>query len=175
MITYDYVAECLNYISAVGRFVWKVRPRNHFSSDRGCKGFNTRLAGNTAGHHRKDNYVHIIIDNKAYKAHRLAWLLFHGAWPDGQIDHIDGDSSNNRIDNLRTATCSQNMCNKGRYSNNTSGCKGVSFVPSTKKWRARLQKEHKRRLVGEFNTFEEAAAACNTARTILHGEYARAA
>ena len=173
MTAYEYARECFAYDPDAGVLTWKVRPREHFTSDRGWKAANTYRAGAVAGHARKDGYVSLFIGGKAIKAHRLIWLLTHGEWPPGDLDHIDGDRANNRIDNLRVATRSQNARNKSRYRNNTSGYKGVDFVPSIRKWRARVQTGGIRKCVGEFDTPEEAASACAAARVKLHGEYAR--
>lgn len=173
MIDFEYVNACLSYSPETGELRWKHRPPEHFPSPRIQKGVNTRLAGTIAGHRRKDTYVQVILNLRPYKAHRLAWLLTYGEWPPGDLDHIDGDPGNNRLANLRIATLSQNACNRSRYRNNTSGYKGVSFVPSICKWRARVQAGGRRRCVGEFDTLEDAASACAAARAKLHGEYAR--
>lgn len=175
MMTYEYARECFAYDPDAGILTWKVRPRDHFNSDRSWKTTNTSRAGTVAGHARKDGYVNLFMGGKSIKAHRLAWLLTYGEWPPGDLDHIDGDPGNNKLANLRSATLSQNACNRSRYRNNTSGYKGVSFVPSICKWRARVQIGGIRRCVGEFGTLTEAANACVAARAELHGEYARAA
>ena len=84
-------------------------------------------------------YQIITIFNKRFLAHRLAWLLFYKEMPKGHIDHIDGNGLNNKIENLRLATQSENMQNKKTPSNNKSGYKGVSFCNMTKKWVARIR------------------------------------
>ena len=73
-------------------------------------------------------YTYISIYGKRYPAHRLAWLYIYGEWPPDQIDHIDGEPSNNRLDNLRLATNSENQQNRKIASNNTSGAKGVCKI-----------------------------------------------
>lgn len=97
--------------------------------------------------------------------HRLAWMLFHGVRiPEGaQIDHINGEKSDNRIDNLRLCTISQNMQNR-EYSK--SGMRGAVFHKSTGKWQASLRVH-----LGTFATQEEAANAYELAAKKLHQEF----
>ncbi len=104
------------------------------------------------------------------KMHRLIMGL-----PDGEIDHRDGNSLNNRRCNLRVATRSQNECNKGKPRNNTSGFRGVSFFKPHGKWKAQIVLNGKARHLGYFATPEEAHAAYVAARPIFHGEFAQGA
>ena len=78
-------------------------------------------------------YVLIGIANKNRKAHSLAWLYVHGEWPENEIDHIDGNGLNNRIDNLREVTTGENKRNKRLQKNNTSKCVGIYWYKPTKK------------------------------------------
>jgi RNase P/RNase MRP subunit p29 len=83
--------------------------------------------GDAAGRVNSEGYRAIKIDGGMYLAHRLVWFYFTGAWPKGQIDHIDGDRLNNRIENLRDVTNGVNSQNlKRAQSNNKTGCLGVS-------------------------------------------------
>lgn len=111
MLTKEYINECLTYEPNTGKFFWKKRPLEHFSSERQCKGFNTRYVGKEACHINYAGYLKVMIDHKTYRAHRLAWLITHGNWPKDQIDHIDRNRRNNRLANLREATQSQNLAN----------------------------------------------------------------
>src|SRR3954469_7645811 len=77
------------------------------------------------GSTRKDGYREIRIDYKSYLVHRLAWFYFYEQWPEGVIDHIDRNPSNNRIDNLRDVSISVNKMNSGNFAHNTSGSRGV--------------------------------------------------
>lgn len=92
-----------------------------------------------AGHLRKDGYRHIMIDGVPYLAHRLIWSYFNGYLsPEFEIDHRDGNPRNNRIENLRLATASQNQHNEKLPKNNKSGVKGISFHKQTGLWRAEV-------------------------------------
>jgi len=70
---------------------------------------------------------------KTYAAHRVAWFLHHGAWPMGEIDHINGNAQDNRIANLRDVTHKENTRNMKRRSDNTSGITGISYHTKIKK------------------------------------------
>ena len=94
--------------------------------------------------------------------------------PDGlDVDHRDGDGLNNRRNNLRKATTSQNICNQRIRSDNTSGLKGVS--PRYGKWQARITAHGKTRSLGWFPTPESAYAAYCKASLQMHGEFGRTA
>jgi hypothetical protein len=119
-------------------------------------------------------YYLIRVNNKVYRLHRLVWIYHNGDIPDEMIvDHIDGDKTNNRIENLRIATQNENMQNSKIRSNNTSGVKGVSWNKQIKKWRARIRICGKEFHVGYFHTKEEAEAAVIAARNNLHGDFSR--
>jgi hypothetical protein len=113
------------------------------------------------------------VDGRKYQAHRLAWLYVHGSWPRDLIDHIDGNSLNNRISNLREATRSENSRNRGATVKNQSGFKGVSWEKHLKKWRAKINVHGKRKHLGLFDSAELAHAAYCEAATQIHGEFAR--
>lgn len=129
-------------------------------------------AGQLAGHVKTTGYTAVRINNKEYKAHRIIYLLHHGSLPD-YIDHIDGNRSNNKIENLRPATINQNNWNSKRPSQNTSGLKGVCWNKRHKKWFARVQINGKQLFIGYFNNLSDAETAIRNARESHHGEYAK--
>jgi hypothetical protein len=100
----------------------------------------------------------------------LAWAIAYGTWPQ-QIDHQDRIRNNNRLDNLRLATASQNSLNRGVRKNNTSGFKGVSYAKQTGKWWARIVVNGSRQSLGLFNSAEEAARAYKAAEALHHKEW----
>jgi hypothetical protein len=126
-----------------------------------------------AGTKISTGYVGILINGKRYLAHRIAWALYHGAWPDDQIDHINGDKKDNRIANLREATNSQNGKNYGFNRANTSGVKGVSWCKYTNKWRAAIKVNKTRKCLGRYETKEQAAIARHIAEEKYLGEWRR--
>ena len=98
--------------------------------------------------------------------HRVIWAMVYGDWPKGQIDHIDGNGLNNRIQNLRDVTHSENQRNKRLQSRNKSGHSGVTWYKPTQKWQAFISVDGKQKHLGHFGTVEEAAAARVAAEAI---------
>lgn len=104
--------------------------------------------------------------------HRLVWEQVNGPIPEGfDVDHINGDKHDNRLENLRLATRSQNMCNRSKTTKNTSGLKGLSWDKHTGRWRSFLclrgHQTSKR-----FNCMLDAVAWLYRKRRELHGEFA---
>ena len=118
-----------------------------------------------------NGYVRIRINEKQYLAHRLVFLMHHGHLPQ-EIDHIDGNQSNNAIENLRPATHSQNLCNRGKQKNNTSGFKGVSWHKNKGRWIGRIRINGKLNHLGYFDTAEQAHEAYCQAAKQHHNEFA---
>lgn len=154
----------LLYDPSTGNFTWAPNCR-------------ARIAGRVAGSLHKKGYrqIQIVIGGKllGFKAHRLAWLFTHGEWPSEQIDHINGERDDNRIENLRLATPSQNMANRKLNANNAAGAKGVCFHKGAQRWRARLQVNGTRIHLGDFKNKEAAEIAYAVAAKMHFGDYAR--
>lgn len=171
----------LNYDPVTGVLIWRRRDPSMFadgkqSAAHRCGKWNSRYAGTVAGAlDRKRGYLLIVIGNGHYKAHRIAWLIMTGKWPKNHIDHIDGYPSNNRFANLREATNSENMLNRGMQSNNRSGVKGVFWECRRSKWCAQIKVRGKLHFIGYFpeDKLNDAAAAYAAAAKELHGEFAR--
>lgn len=119
----------------------------------------------------RDRYRLITIDGRQYRAHQLAWLYMTGKWCPLVIDHRDGDSSNNRWSNLRSATLSQSNANRRLHRNNSCGLKGVSRDRGG--WRATIHKDRQKHHLGVFPTPQEAHAAYAKEARKLFGEFAR--
>jgi len=130
-----------------------------------------RIAGTTSGRNQ------IRLNGQMRRAHRLAWLYVYGEWPDQkyQIDHINGDPSDNRICNLRKATPAQNQANSRRPKNNTTGFKGVTFDKKSGVYRAKIMVNYKTVHLGGFSTAEKAHEAYVKAANEFYGPFARAA
>jgi hypothetical protein len=120
------------------------------------------------------------VRRKHFLAHRLIWMLVHGPIPPGmEIDHIDHDHTNNRIDNLRLVTRKENMRNQARYPTNKTGVNGVRLLPHGR-YQARIHIDGHEKSLGNFKTLEEAAAARAAADRLYgfhpnHGKEVRAA
>lgn len=146
----ENIKRALHYDHVTGTFTWKysISPR--------------AIIGHTAGCIWRDKYnrQYIVIryNKQLYRAHRLAWILYYGTFPDGQIDHKNGDGLDNSIENLRVVTHRENSLNQRRRSTNKSGYTGVTWNAPTKSWRAVIMAHGKKIHLGLFTTKEQAAA-----------------
>ena len=164
MITQSRLKKFLTYDIETGNFTWNARSRKHFKTESAFGTWNTRFAGKPAGYEwtqkrARTSYLIIGIDGIQYRAHRLAWLYVHGKWPDNQIDHIDGNGLNNRLENLRDVTARENSINQKTPRDNTSGVKGVYWHKVGKKWVAQIMINGKVKYLGLFTTLAAAKAA----------------
>ena len=116
--------------------------------------------GQLAGWKKKNGYMEVKYLGKCYKLHRISWLLYNLEWPNGYIDHINGNRSDNRIINLRVVDPLGNCRNAGRRKDSSSGRTGVSWNKRAKKWQARIQNgDGTRTHLGYFENLDDAAAA----------------
>lgn len=168
-ITPEYIKTILDYNPDTGIFIWKENPT--YPPE-----WNTKYANKRAGCARPIGngvlYRFIGIRKKQYFEQVLAWAYMTGAWPVLTIDHKNKDQLDNKWDNLRLATRSQNQMNRGLQSNNTSGYKGVVWHKIIKKWVARIKIDNKTKHLGCFTSPEEAFVAYCEAAKVLHGEFA---
>ena len=132
--------------------------------------WNTRFAGRAAGYRTKLGYVAINLDGQMYLAHVLIWKIVTGCEPVGDIDHKDGDGSNNKFDNLREATRTQNMMNQKRWGKMP---KGVRLHRPTGRYAARIKLSGRDHSLGYFDTPEKAHAAYCAAAKEHFGDFAR--
>ena len=116
-------------------------------------------------------YWRVYIEGKKYKVHRVIFFMHHGFWPKF-VDHIDNNPKNNKIENLREATISQNLQNKPKPTRNTSGYKNVYFNKNLKKWFVTFKLEKKLNYFGYFDKKEDAIKKSIEVREQLHGEFA---
>lgn len=158
-LTISRLKSLLEYFPDTGRFVWKVSIGNV-------------KAGSPAGCDNGAGYVKIRIDNKKYRAHRLAWVYVYGVWPNKDLDHKDRVRNNNAISNLREATPKENRANSicppppPRFAQ--KGEEGsVWFRKDRNVWRVRLRVNGKHQQVGHFKTKGEADAALERVREKL--------
>lgn len=114
-------------------------------------------------------YIRFRVSGRKYRAHRLAWLYVHGTWPTGQLDHINGNKLDNRIENLRDVSPAANAQNKRRpQARNRTGFLGVSVHNGTGKFVAQISADGRKYHLGLFDKAEEAGAAYLEAKRRLH-------
>lgn len=125
----------------------------------------------TGSPHNK-GYLVIGMNEKIYLAHRLAWYMHFNVWPLGQIDHKNGDKTDNRIENLRIATDQQNRFNTGLRVDNRSGVTGVCWIKTMKCWRAGIHSNRKFVHLGYFASKDDAISTRKAAEEKYAGEFA---
>ncbi len=156
LLTQQELRDRFFYDEKTGNMVWKKCDHQ------------TRLIGKVAGCKSTGGYLQIRIRGESYSAHRLVWMYVYGRWPKHNLDHINGIRTDNRIDNLREATYSENSQNRNVNKNNTSGYPGVYWFPPTRKWAAAIRINKKKIHLGYFDTKESSIAARMQAKRAHH-------
>ena len=153
--------QVLRYEPHTGKFFWRIdRPRK-------------TKAGDEAGHINKRGYVEIRYNHKTYAAHRIAWYLHTKQDPGAlQIDHVNGNPSDNKIANLRLATAGQNAKNIRKKAGTASKHKGASWHKRSGKWQSQIRVDGQNIYLGCFKTDYEAHLAYCKAAAKLHGDFA---
>lgn len=157
----ELLRKLLRYDPETGKLFWVARNAEFFtntnrrSASHAQTQWNERYADQEAftafdGH----GYLMGRIFKKPYKAHRVAWAIVNGEWPNGQIDHLNGNRSDNRLKNLRQVDQSENNKNSKKRSNNKSGVTGVCFDKERQKWMVTICGK----FGGRFQNFEDAVA-----------------
>lgn len=159
MITHDQVLTAFNYDPESGNLTWRVkRWRRH--------------GGSIAGWDCPNGYRKVTFWGRNYYVHRLIFFYMTGSWPRNQIDHINCRRRDNRWENLREASLSQNMQNKSVRKDSKVGLKGVTTIKKTGRFEASISVDGKRKYLGNFGSPVEAHAAYVTAARKLFGEFA---
>jgi hypothetical protein len=153
----------LDYLNSILEFKDGLLYNKITRNSRALKG---NLAGRVSGFYR-----YISVNSQQYLLHRIAYYMVHGTCPE-IIDHINNDKFDNRVENLRPATTSQNACNRKLSKLNTSGVKGLSWAKTQNKWFACIKINNKNKNLGYFETKELGAEFLHLAREMLHGSYA---
>lgn len=163
-ITQQRLKEVLDYDPSTGVFVWKIRSDVK-------KEWNTKFAGKEAGW-LTNGYRQISIDSENYLCHRLAILYVHGYLPDF-VDHDNVQRGDNRLENLRPCTQSQNLANRGALNkNNTSGYRGVTFNKAARKFIAQIMVNRRGIRLGAFDDKFDAALAYDFNAGKIFGKFA---
>ena len=130
-------------------------------------------AGKIAGTREADGYRSVSVNMRRYRVHRIIYMMIHGVDPGRrEIDHINGDPSDNRPANLRLATHSQNRRNVGALANNKTGLRGVNWHKTRGKYRACISINGTQKHIGHFDCPLEAARAYDQAAISHYGEFA---
>lgn len=144
MLTQFELKKVFNYNKKTGDFTRK-------------KEWCGKKIGSKAGCKSCYGYLTVNINKKRYSLHRLAWLYVYGYFPENNLDHIDRNPSNNKIDNLREASKSCNIRNTGNWKNNKSGVKGVTW--EGRRWRSGISSYGKYIALGRYKSFDDAVCA----------------
>ncbi len=155
-ITYDEAVAAFDYRD--GELFWKIRAA-----------LRTKV-GSKAGWVDNTGYERVLYRGSRILVHRIVFLLHHGYMPEF-VDHADRNILNNKIENLRAATKSQNCCNKKVRSDSGTGIKNVTLYKPTGKWLVSVSVGGKRKHIGYFSDIEEAKIAAEAARKIVHGQF----
>ena len=169
----EELRKLLRYEPETGKLFWRYRPLNMFKDSRAHRSWNSQFSGKEAFTANCNGYLLGSIHNKRYKSHRVIWAIYHGEWPNNEIDHINGVKNDNKIFNLRDSTHAQNLKNRSISSKNTSGYKGVSWDKNKKKWISSITVDGTQKFLGYFTEREQAASSYRMAAERHFGEFAR--
>ena len=153
--------KVLRYDKKTGKLFWRKRSISTFtdgpnvSANSICKNWNNRFANKEAFTTNNQGYLSGRYKNCTYSSHRVIWKMIYGTEPN-IIDHIDGDRSNNKIQNLRSVDIADNAKNQRLYAVNTSGTSGITWKKINKKWEARISVNGRRVYLGVFSSKQKA-------------------
>jgi hypothetical protein len=164
----DLIRRLYSYDPETGRFTFIERDRGMFSSENRMNDYNRRRLGKYGDTYLNNGYRRLFIATKKHRseifsAHRIAFLLCHGFCPE-IIDHINGDRTDNRIENLRPSSVSENSKNRRMNKNNRYGHTGIRRTRNGKRWVVQLNIAKKQTHLGTFDTLEDAIKCYESAK-----------
>ena len=168
----------LHYEESTGLLTWKERGPAWFSNVKTLRLWNAQHAGQAALNTLYDGYKRGLINGSFFRAHRIIWKLVYGTEPD-QIDHINGDRADNRLENLRNVSGLENCRNLPISASNKSGCPGVSWKTRDRIWQSKITVQGRVIHLGSFRQYEAAVSARKAAEARFgfhpnHGRIAKA-
>lgn len=156
LVTQARVKELFDYEEDTGHVTRRVNVKGYWN---GARAGSDHI-------HRTCRYI--TVDGKSYKEHRIIWLYVYGYFPPSEIDHINGDGTDNRLCNLRLATHAENSQNRRVHVDNITGVLGVTYDRYRDSYQARICVQGKQRHLGRFKTIEAASEAYALAKNMLH-------
>lgn len=166
-LTQRYMQECFDY--SEGSIFWKERPLHHFLDEWRRRIFNSRQAGTEAGT-LVSGYRMVRFSWGKVGVHRIIFLMHYGFLPE-EVDHINGNPLDNKIENLRAATHAENLRNMKTPVSNTSGRKGVSWHKAARKWVAGIRHNGKWKHLGTFDDYSDAVKRRQDAEATIYGDF----
>tara|TARA_R100000951_G_scaffold65450_1_gene55245 strand:+ start:385 stop:927 length:543 start_codon:yes stop_codon:yes gene_type:complete len=154
-ISYQKAKELIKYDPETGDLFWLPRNETHIKRPSSLKTWNTRYSNKKITTVDSKGYLFCSIFGKQYRAHRIAWLIYYGEWPN-IIDHINGIRTDNRIVNMRSVNVHENSLNRGINSKNKSGVFGVYFNTKKSLWCAQMKFNGNTYHLGSSKDFFEA-------------------
>jgi hypothetical protein len=171
MLSISTLRRLLRYEPETGKLYWRARSPSDFSdgghsAEHNAAKWNAKFAGGEAAHLSK-GYLVLTILGEHIAAHRAVWAMWHGSWPNGELDHEDHDRSRNRIGNLRDVTPGENMKNLSLRQSSKSGLQGVHWHARSRRWVAKIHVDGRTKHLGNF----VCPAAASARRAIAEREY----
>lgn len=156
----DTLLKLLRYEPETGRLFWRRRSVEMFGAgnqtpERNCAAWNKKYDGAEAFTAKSNGYLVGAVDRRKLYAHRVIWVMTHGEWPE-EIDHINGDRTDNRLANLRHVDRTENGKNTAISRRNTSGVMGVSLTPCGARWQVYIHHQGQRKSLGHYVDFDQA-------------------
>jgi len=180
-LTFSDVSRVLQADFETGKLFWRHRTPDMFPCDSNpesqCASWNTKYAGKPAFTANSHGYRAGTIFDRMHLAHRVLWLLHTGFWPEEDIDHVNGNRSDNRIENLRSVPHVENQKNMCRGIRNKSGVVGVCWCGQINRWRANIRVAGSLMHLGYFAVFDDAVSVRKAAEVqygfhVNHGKAA---